>query len=209
MTHKFSKIFKKVPSQSRSIELVGSVFTAAYQMLSRESVAVFNSKNIASKAGVGIGSLYDYFYSKEGLLRYVVEKEIENNLRHLDELLSRETPASAPEAVDLLVSYFFEFAYQKKGLILNLLFAIPREVVTPLLARSRWRAAQRIDDWLKTRFPDFSVEESTQKIFFIVNQVLDSVHSYATLEKEDLPRLSRETIVQELRRSAAAVLFKT
>lgn len=59
---------RKEPQQARSSELVAAILEAAVQVLSEEGAARFTTARVAEKAGVSIGSLYQYFPNKASIL---------------------------------------------------------------------------------------------------------------------------------------------
>jgi AcrR family transcriptional regulator len=59
---------RKQPKQARSADLVGTILEAAAQVLAREGAARFTTARVAEKAGVSIGSLYQYFPNKAAIL---------------------------------------------------------------------------------------------------------------------------------------------
>jgi AcrR family transcriptional regulator len=59
---------KKLPKQDRSAELVAAVMEAAIQVLAKEGARRFTTARVAEKAGVSVGSLYQYFPNKAAIL---------------------------------------------------------------------------------------------------------------------------------------------
>jgi AcrR family transcriptional regulator len=59
---------KKLPKQDRSAELVAAVMEAAVQVLAKEGARRFTTARVAEKAGVSVGSLYQYFPNKAAIL---------------------------------------------------------------------------------------------------------------------------------------------
>ncbi|MGE1173328.1 TetR family transcriptional regulator [Pseudomonas sp. BW7P1] len=59
---------RKQPQQARSTELVAAILEAAIQVLAREGAARFTTARVAEKAGVSVGSLYQYFPNKAAIL---------------------------------------------------------------------------------------------------------------------------------------------
>jgi AcrR family transcriptional regulator len=59
---------RKQPKQARSTQLVSDILTAAAQVLARDGAHRFTTARVAEKAGVGVGSLYQYFPNKEAIL---------------------------------------------------------------------------------------------------------------------------------------------
>ena len=59
---------RKRPQQARSEELVAAILDAAVQVLAKEGAPRFTAARVAEKAGVSIGSLYQYFPNKAAIL---------------------------------------------------------------------------------------------------------------------------------------------
>jgi AcrR family transcriptional regulator len=59
---------RKRPKQARSTELVAAILEAAAQVLATEGAARFTTARVAEKAGVSVGSLYQYFPNKTAIL---------------------------------------------------------------------------------------------------------------------------------------------
>lgn len=59
---------RKQPKQARSAELVAAILEAAIQVLAKEGAHRFTTARVAEKAGVSVGSLYQYFPNKAAIL---------------------------------------------------------------------------------------------------------------------------------------------
>jgi AcrR family transcriptional regulator len=59
---------RKQPSQARSNDLVAAVLDAAVQVLTTEGERRFTTARVAERAGVSVGSLYQYFPNKAAIL---------------------------------------------------------------------------------------------------------------------------------------------
>lgn len=59
---------RKQPKQARSNELIAIILEAAVQVLSKEGTQRFTTARVADKAGVSVGSLYQYFPNKAAIL---------------------------------------------------------------------------------------------------------------------------------------------
>ena len=59
---------RKRPKQARSTELVAAILEAAAQVLAAEGASRFTTARVAERAGVSIGSLYQYFPNKASIL---------------------------------------------------------------------------------------------------------------------------------------------
>jgi AcrR family transcriptional regulator len=68
---------RKQPRQKRSQETVDAILAATAQVLVRHGYEGANTNRIAEAAGVSVGSLYQYFPSKESLVTALIERHME------------------------------------------------------------------------------------------------------------------------------------
>lgn len=59
---------RKQPQQARSTDLVAAILEAAVQVLAKEGAGRFTTARVAEKAGVSVGSVYQYFPNKAAIL---------------------------------------------------------------------------------------------------------------------------------------------
>jgi AcrR family transcriptional regulator len=80
---------RKKPSQTRALRTVDTLFEAAARILQTEGEAGFTTNRIAERAGFSIGTLYQYFPSKEAIVVAMVRRQRERVMRELDAMLER------------------------------------------------------------------------------------------------------------------------
>ncbi len=68
---------RKQPNQRRSQATVETILAAAARVLTKHSLAGFNTNRVAEVAGVSVGSLYQYFANKESLVAALIDREQE------------------------------------------------------------------------------------------------------------------------------------
>jgi AcrR family transcriptional regulator len=59
---------RKRPKQARSTDLVAAILEAAAQVLAKEGAPRFTTARVADRAGVSVGSIYQYFPNKAAIL---------------------------------------------------------------------------------------------------------------------------------------------
>ncbi|WP_250454942.1 TetR/AcrR family transcriptional regulator [Caballeronia sp. ATUFL_M2_KS44] len=91
---------RKTPTQPRSAETVAAIVEAAAQILETEGIAGFNTNAVAERAGVSIGSLYQYFPGKDALTVALMHRESQ---RFHDDAAVALTLESGEEALDYLI----------------------------------------------------------------------------------------------------------
>ena len=74
------EIKRRIPRQARASETVDAILEAAAQVLEAGGLAGFTTNSVAERAGVSIGTLYQYFADKNALLRALAEREMHAGL---------------------------------------------------------------------------------------------------------------------------------
>src|ERR1700761_925638 len=67
---------RRMPRQARARATVDSILEAAAQVLQRCGVEGFNTNAVAERAGVSVGTLYQYFRDKDAILVAVARREM-------------------------------------------------------------------------------------------------------------------------------------
>lgn len=78
---KGSASMRRVPRQERSKVLVECIRIAARDILQKKGPKALTTNNIAARAGVSIGSLYQYFANKEEILEEVFREQADKSLK--------------------------------------------------------------------------------------------------------------------------------
>lgn len=84
---------RKAPKQARSTELVSAILEAAVQVLAKEGAQRFTTARVAEKAGVSVGSLYQYFPNKAAILFRLQSDEWRQTNAMLTGILSDDSVA--------------------------------------------------------------------------------------------------------------------
>jgi AcrR family transcriptional regulator len=79
---------RKMPAQARSKATVEAVLAAAAQVFQRHGYAAATTDRIAERAGVSVGSLYQYFPNKDAILVTLAERHIDAGFALVGELLA-------------------------------------------------------------------------------------------------------------------------
>ena len=79
---------RRQPTQARSQQTIQTLFKAAAQILDKEGEAGLSTNKVAAAAGFSIGTLYQYFPSKEVLVRAMAARGQDMVLQELEAYLS-------------------------------------------------------------------------------------------------------------------------
>ncbi|HSI50241.1 MAG TPA: TetR family transcriptional regulator [Ideonella sp.] len=85
---------RRLPKQARSNDLVAAILEAALQVLAKEGARRFTTTRVAERAGVSIGSVYQYFPNKAAILFRLQSDEWRQTTEMLGRILedTREPP---------------------------------------------------------------------------------------------------------------------
>jgi AcrR family transcriptional regulator len=99
---------RKAPRQQRSRETVAAILDATARVLVRHGYAGTNTNRVAEAAGVSVGSLYQYFPSKESLVAALHERHARELLAVLDEVVASAPHRSFDATVRALIHGILE-----------------------------------------------------------------------------------------------------
>jgi AcrR family transcriptional regulator len=143
---------RKQPQQARSNELVRAVLTAAVQVLAKEGAARFTMARVAEKAGVSVGSLYQYFPNKAASLFRLQSDEWEETGELLREIL--EDAGQPPlERLRRLVHAFLRSECEEAQVRGALCDAAPLYRDAPEAVKARASSAGIVERFLREALP--------------------------------------------------------
>jgi AcrR family transcriptional regulator len=79
---------RRIPSQRRAQETVAVIFEAAARILQKQGLDALNTNAIAERAGISIGTLYQYFPNKQAILVAMARRQIEIDRKTVTEAIS-------------------------------------------------------------------------------------------------------------------------
>lgn len=95
---------RRSPVQSRGQATVDVIVEAAAQILARQGPAAATTNAVAARAGVSIGTLYQYFSDRESLLQEIGRRHVAEMQAVLAGALAGIDGLALPDAVDRLVA---------------------------------------------------------------------------------------------------------
>ena len=85
---------KRTPKQARSRATIEVILTAAAQVLERHGYRQATTDRIAERAGVSVGSIYQYFANKDEVFERLFERESKKNTDALELIAGTNVPDS-------------------------------------------------------------------------------------------------------------------
>lgn len=125
-------MMRKQPKQSRALATVAAVLEATEQLIEKNGVAALTTNAVAVRAGVSIGSLYQYFPNKESLLSRLGERYLDAERDVLKAAITKLNTsalgASLRSALSELVDAQRRFSETHKQVVRSLAIADPGQL---------------------------------------------------------------------------------
>lgn len=172
---------RKKPVQRRSRETVASILTAAAQVFDRHGMEGGTTNRIAARAGVSIGTLYQYFPGKEAIAAALLEEHNAQAVELIETLVARarrERP-SVREGLQEYVGAMLAFHSGHPRLQHILLEEVPRsEALHRSQAETRAKAVDAVAR-LMSRSGDVGRPDPSRAAYMLVEAVEALTHRYA------------------------------
>jgi AcrR family transcriptional regulator len=188
---------RKRPLQQRSQATVEDILTAATQVFEAHGYAAGTTNRIAERAGVSIGTLYQYFPNKEAVAVALLERHLAEGMRGLREWVGRAVAQSGglDGALRVFVDGMIDLHADRPRLQHILLeeTPLPPRVHDALLGAEE-EAARTVAGLLRL-YPEVRRGNLTRAAYLAVQTVESLTHRFAT---HPAPALSRHAFAAEL-----------
>ena len=165
---------RKTPVQARSTHTVDAIFEACIQVLTDVGGQRFNTTRVAERAGVSVGTLYQYFPHKQALLAAVLERHLSKVVDAVAQACSLVKGQTTEVMAQAIVAAFVSAKFAQPDAS-RALYAVAAEVGgTELVARLTQRAQLNLCELLATA-SDFRFDELTTVSYVLSTAVIGPV----------------------------------
>ena len=177
---------RKRPRQARSQATVAAIVTAAARILVAKGYEGFTTNAVAEKAGVSVGSLYQYFPNKEALLAELMRRHVEEMERGIVAITDKAAGAPLEDVIRALI----EDNVRAHLIAPELHHVLSDEV--PSIGPMDWRegftrrTTARIKHLLESRRREIAVRDIDLAVYIVMNTVEASVHDAGLYRPRDL-----------------------
>ncbi|MEO6026471.1 MAG: TetR/AcrR family transcriptional regulator [Candidatus Binatia bacterium] len=183
---------RKTATQERSRQTVNVLLEATARILVKEGYDKASTNKIAVAAGVSIGSLYQYFPTKEALVAGVVERHMREMLDLVRADLAEVATGPVDEAVRRLVAAMIEAHRVDPKLHRVLVEQIPRTGRLENIENMDRETHKLVRAYLEARRDELAVSDLDTAAFICVKTVEALSHSAVLGE----PRMLRKERVE-------------
>jgi AcrR family transcriptional regulator len=170
---------RKTPIQARSTVTVESICEATIQVLLSHGAERLTTTRVAERAGVSVGTLYQYYPNKQSLLFAVLEHHMNNVAAKVEAACESACHKPLAEMIKEMVEAFVD-AKMERADISVALYRVSGDVGGPALIKrisqrsrkavgamyQRWRA-RCVPCWRRGRHPPRSENRENNSCFFV------------------------------------------
>lgn len=112
---------RKKPQQQRAKLIVDHILQAAQICIVEQGLMQITTPKIAEKAGVSVGSLYQYFENKEEIIQELLRRKSENLGLALKQMVVTQEQLSIQEIIPLSIQFGFDVMRAESGFFIEVL----------------------------------------------------------------------------------------
>lgn len=197
------------PVQKRSSETVATILEAAAQVFRLHGAKGATTNRIAERAGVSIGSLYQYFPNKEALLSVLMEQHISASIVALAEVFQATESAGPKARIHAAVSCVLTIHMEDPELHRILFEEAPRPAhINQKLEQGMAMMRARLEQVLES-FPREICPDSRRSAYMALMLVESMVHRYVAVPDKPMGPAAyashlTELVMREMRLSTPA-----
>lgn len=175
---------RKEPSQTRSASLVAAILEAAVRVLTEEGAVRFTTARVAERAGVSVGSLYQYFPNKAAILFRLQSDEWRRTGEVLRAILT-DTCVPPPERLRRLVHAFVRSECEEAAVRIALGDSAPLYRDTPEARSARDSSDAVIDDFMREALPGLDAPRRDVAGGLIISTMTAVSRDFSTSPRSD------------------------
>lgn len=176
---------RKAPRQERAKATVDAIVQAMTRVLIKSGWEAASTNRVAAEAGVSVGSLYQYFPSKEALVLAVMELHALKMTGRLQQRMAQLATATLEEAAAELTHLFIANHQTNPKLHRVLIEQVPKVGALAKLEELNRMYERLLVSYMEIHREDLEVKDLSLAAYVIV-QAVEALCHHAVLERQDL-----------------------
>ncbi|MBL9096458.1 MAG: TetR family transcriptional regulator [Alphaproteobacteria bacterium] len=177
---------RKLPEQDRSRATVEAIVDAAARVLVKHGYDAFTTNRVAEKAGVSVGSLYQYFPNKDALLSELMRRHVEEIERGVEGMAELARTAPLAEVIRVGIEQNAQAHFIDPALHRVLSEQVPRLGQLDWMTGFTARMDARVREMLEARRAEIVVQDIDLAVYIITRTVEAVVHNAVCERPKDL-----------------------
>lgn len=151
---------RRIPKQARAIERVNKILDTASELMANPNQEKVSTHLIAEKAGVSVGSVYQFFPNVKSVKIALIERLLEQYYERFDKTISANPEINdLAEFSSLLVDATFEFYEEHPNVVAHIVSISHSEEFAKVNAKLNERITNRVIEHFANT--DFNMNEHT------------------------------------------------
>ncbi|TDS83456.1 TetR family transcriptional regulator [Rahnella sp. BIGb0236] len=176
---------RKMPSQPRSTHTVEAIIEGAAHILEQHGLDGYTTNAIAARAGVSIGSLYQYFPTKDAVTVALIEREMAELVQEAKQALLRDDRGEAlRQLIEVAVRY------QLRRPVLAMLLDFEEHRLSAIMPKSGTKATMHAElvEFLQVGVMSGKVSANiaASEIMAIISSLTDAAGRHGDDQQEQL-----------------------
>jgi len=188
-------LMARKPKQKRAIATVDAIVQAAIELTAEHGLGFLTTGKIAERAGVGVGSLYEYFDNKDDIVQAGTDRLVDEAIATFQPWVPELIALSPRAAVYELLIRMREFVERDNGLYLNFI----RNSISDVQSLNLHRLQSALKDlgmvYLMNQ-PNLPRIENVQAKLYVV--ITGGIVSYVTYLADPAPQFSFDDLANAL-----------
>ena len=185
----------RIPKQKRSIEKFNGIIRTSFRIINEDKFSTTSTHIIAKGAGVGVGTIYDYFDSKDDILLAVLEYESSRFWCELEEKVYGWDINDPVGAMHEYFKFIINYGYKNTGFVKMAFGSIPDVIQMSPVERNLTRSESVFKSLLMKIDSNARPSIIDTNAFLLANAMLGVVLGIA---RGTPPTVDKESIIKEL-----------
>lgn len=185
---------RKQPRQARSLATVNAIFEATIQVLVSDGPRRLTTTRVADRAGVSVGSMYQYFSHKQALFYALNERYLMNLAERIEAACLAQHGADMASMVEALVTTYWIAKTERPDVTRALYQSVAEIDNEPLIAAFAKRVDAATENMLMTA-ADGSFTDLPNVTLTLLSTVFGTVRS---IFERELPTDKGDVVCQQL-----------
>lgn len=185
---------RKQPRQARSLATVDTIFEATIQVLVSDGPRRLTTTRVAARAGVSVGSMYQYFPHKQALFYALNDRYLTALAERIEAACAAQHGAAAGQMVEALVSTYW-IAKNERPEVTRALYRSVAELDNGPLITDFARRADAATAAMLASAPDVSFADMPAVVLTLLSTIFGTVRS--AFERE-LPPGQAQAVCEQL-----------
>ncbi len=176
---------RKAPQQARSTVTVEAIHEATIQVLLAEGTGRLTTTSVARRAGVSVGTLYQYYPHKQALFFAVNERYLTMLAERVEAACAKQHGCSYAEMAQALVGTYVRIKTERKDMT-RVLYLAAYEVDVAELVEMMTQRVEAASEAMFATASDGPFENLTTVNLIILNVLFGTIRSFFERNMSDL-----------------------